>query len=133
VVYDANASSKLNLVVAFAFKIATLMEMVRGKKYDDRLLFFQEAFNWIMDNIIVITPQMGISNTEASYNDESLENNSRLIQTFDTGVTEFKTRAITTEEMSKIIPTEVVQGIFNQIMIQKRVTGAPGVQVTWRV
>ena len=60
-VYDANASGKSNLVVAFAFKIATLTEMDRGKKYDDKLLFFQEAFNWIMDNIIVITPQMGIN------------------------------------------------------------------------
>ena len=112
-----------------------LTEMNRGKKYDDksRLLFFQEVFGWIMNNIIVITPNMGISNTEVYYNDESLENISRLIQTFDTGVTEIKTRKITTEEMSKMIPAEVVQGIFNQLMTQMRITGAPGVQMTWRV
>ncbi len=112
-----------------------LTEMNRGKKYDEKskLLFFQEVFGWIMNNIIVITPNMGISNTEAYYNDESLENISRLIQTFDTGVTEIKTREITTEEMSKMIPAEVVQGIFNQLMTHMRVTGAQGVQMTWRV
>lgn len=79
-VYDANASGKSNLVIAFAFKIASLTEMDHGKKYDDILLFFQEAFNWIMDNIIVITPNMGISNTEAYYNDEFLWESSLALQ-----------------------------------------------------
>ena len=84
-----------------------LTEMNRGKKYTDnsKLLFFSESFNWIMNNIIVINPNIGISNTEAYYNDESLENISNLIQTFDTGVTEIRTKQITLDEMSKMIPT----------------------------
>lgn len=112
-----------------------LAEMNRGKKYDDtsKLLFFQEVFGWLMNNIIVINPNVGISNTEAYYSDESLENISRLIQTFDTGVTEIKTRKITAEEMSKMIPTDVVQGIFNHLMAQMRLTGMPSIQMTWRV
>jgi len=112
-----------------------LAEMNRGKKYDDtsKLLFFQEVFGWLMNNIIVINPNVGISNTEAYYNDESLENISRLIQTFDTGVTEIKTRKITAEEMSKMIPTDVVQEIFNRLMVQMRLTGMPSIQMTWRV
>ena len=112
-----------------------LAEMNRGKKYDDtsKLLFFQEVFGWLMNNIIVINPNVGISNTEAYYSDESLENISRLIQTFDTGVTEIKTRKITAEEMSKMIPTDVVQEIFNRLMVQMRLTGMPSIQMTWRV
>ena len=112
-----------------------LAEMNRGKKYDDtsKLLFFQEVFGWLMNNIIVINPNVGISNTEAYYSDESLENISRLIQTFDTGVTEIKTRKITAEEMSKMIPTDVVQEIFNHLMVQMRLTGMPSIQMTWRV
>ena len=112
-----------------------LAEMNHGKKYDDtsKLLFFQEVFGWLMNNVIVVNPNVGISNTEAYYSDESLENISRLIQTFDTGVTEIKTRKITAEEMSKMIPTDVVQEIFNHLMVQMRLTGMPSIQMTWRV
>ena len=47
--------------------------MNRGKKYDanSRLIFFPMVFKWIMNNIIVINPNMGISNTGAYYNEES--------------------------------------------------------------
>ena len=112
-----------------------LTEMNRGKKYTDnsKLLFFSESFNWIMNNIIVINPNIGISNTEAYYNDESLENISNLIQTFDTGVTEIRTKQITVDEMSKMIPTEIVQSIFSHLKMQMQMTNLPGIQMTWRV
>ncbi|WP_051656498.1 AAA family ATPase [Butyrivibrio sp. AE3004] len=112
-----------------------LTEMNRGKKYPEnsRLTFFVEAFSWIMNNIIVINPNMGISNTEAYYNDESLDNISKLIQTFDTGVTEIRTRQITIDEMGKMIPAEVVQGIFSQLKAQLQMSNLPSIQMTWRV
>ena len=109
--------------------------MNRGKKYarNSRLLFFPESFSWIMNNIIVINPNIGISNTEAYYNDESLENISKLIQTFDTGITDIKTRQITVDEMSKMIPVEVVQGIFSHLKMQMQMTNMPVIQMTWIV
>ena len=112
-----------------------LTEMNRGKKYPEnsRLIFFAKAFNWIMNNIIVINPNIGISNTEAYYNDESLENISKLIQTFDTGVTEIKTRRITADEMGKMIPAEVVKGIFSQLKAQLQMSNLPSIQMTWRI
>lgn len=112
-----------------------LTEMNRGKKYtdDSKLLFFAQAFRWITNNIIVVTPEMGISNTEAYYNDESLDNISKLIQTFDTGVTEIKTRHITIEEMSKMIPVEVVQSIFAQLKMQMQMNNVSNIEMTWRI
>ena len=112
-----------------------LMEMNRGKKYakSSKLAFFADAFSWIMNNIIVINPNIGISNTEAYYNDESLDNISKLIQTFDTGVTEIKTRKISIDEMGKMIPAEVVQGIFAHLKSQMQITNLPSIQMTWRV
>ena len=112
-----------------------LTEMNRGKKYaeNSKLLFFSEAFGWIMNNVIVINPNMGISNTEAYYNDESLDDISRLIQTFDTGVTDIRTKQITIDEMGKMIPAEVVQGIFAHLKAQMQMTNLPGIQMTWRV
>ncbi len=98
-----------------------------------RFSVYSEAFNWIMNNIIVLNPNIGISNTEAYYNDESLENISNLIQTFDTGVTDIKTRQITVDEMSKMVPVEVVQSIFGQLKAQMQMTNLPGIQMTWRV
>lgn len=112
-----------------------LAEMNRGKKYDanSRLIFFPMVFKWIMNNIIVINPNMGISNTEAYYNEESLENISRLIQTFDTGITDIKTREISIEEMGTMIPGEVVQNIFAQLKAQMQMTNLPNTQMTWRL
>ena len=112
-----------------------LTEMNRGKKYarNSRLLFFPESFSWIMNNIIVINPNIGISNTEAYYNEESLENISKLIQIFDTGITDIKTRQITVDEMSKMIPVEVVQSIFSHLKMQMQMTNMPVIQMTWRV
>ena len=112
-----------------------LTEMNRGKKYDknSRLLFFSEVFGWIMGNIIVINPNIGISNTEAYYHDESLDNISKLIQTFDTGVTDIKTKQITIDEMSKMIPAEVVQSMFAHLKTQMQMSSLPGIQMTWRV
>ena len=112
-----------------------LAEMNRGKKYaqNSKLSFFAEAFGWIMNNIIVINPNVGISNTEAYYNDESLDNISKLIQTFDTGVTEIKTKHITIDEMSKMIPAEVVRSIFAHLKAQMQMTNLPSIRMTWRV
>lgn len=112
-----------------------LSEMNRGKRYvnNSKLSFFIQAFSWIMNNIIVINPNVGISNTEAYYNEESLENISKLIQTFDTGVTDIKTRQISVDEMSKMIPAEVVQGIFAQLKAQMQLTNLSSMQMTWRV
>lgn len=112
-----------------------LAEMNRGKKYvkNSRLLFFSEVFGWIMNNIIVINPNIGISNTEAYYNDESLDNISKLIQTFDTGITDIKTRKITIDEMSKMIPSDLVQSIFAHLKAQMQMTNLPSIQMTWRV
>lgn len=112
-----------------------LTEMNRGKKFDkkSKLSFFNETFNWIINNIIIINPSVGISNTEAYYNKESLENITKLIQTFDTGITDIKTKSITIEEMSKMIPAEIVQDIFFHIRNQMQLSNLSSIQMTWRI
>ncbi len=112
-----------------------LTEMNRGKKYDkdSKLAFFSETFQWIMNNIIIITPNIGISNTESYYNDKSLENISRLIQTFDTGITNIKTKEISIEEMEKMIPSEIVHSIFSHLKKQMIMSNMPSIQMSWRV
>ncbi len=111
-----------------------LTEMNRGKKYseDSKLMFFREVFNWLVNHVIIINPNIGISNTEAYYNDESLENIRKLIQTFDTGITDIKIRQITVDEMSRMIPAEVVQGIFTHLKAQMQMTDQRSIRTTLR-
>lgn len=112
-----------------------LTEMNRGKKYDDdsKLLFFKKTFDWLMNHIVVLNPNIGISNTDAYYSEESLETISNLIKTFDTGVSEIKTKQITVEEMSKMIPKEVLTEILNTLKKQMQVTNLPQLKMTWRI
>lgn len=112
-----------------------LSEMNRGKKYEDtsKLLFFRDVYNWLSNNIIILNPNMGISNTDAYYNQESLEKISQLIQTFDTGVSQISTRVITMDELSKMIPVEVLSGIFASLKKQMQVTSMPKIQMSWRM
>lgn len=112
-----------------------LSEMNRGKSFDpdSHLSFFHETFNWIINNIVVVKPNIGVSNTDAYRNAKSLENVSALIRTFDTGVTDIKTRRITLDEMNKMIPVEVVQSIFAHINLIRTTANPSVIQTTWRV
>lgn len=112
-----------------------LTEMNRGKKYDaeSKLFFFKKTFDWIMNHIVVIYPDIGISNTDAYYSEESLETISHLIKTFDTGVNEIKTKKITVDEMSKMVPKEILFEIINTLKKQMMISNYPQVKMTWRI
>ena len=111
-----------------------LAEMNRGKKYvkNSKLLFFRSVFSWLMTNIVVINPNTAISNFEAYYNEDSLESINQLIQTFDTGISEIGTRVITMDELSKMIPREILTGVVMSLKQQMQMTSAPKIQVSWR-
>lgn len=112
-----------------------LSEMNRGKKYEktSKLLFFRDVYHWINDNIIILNPNMGISNTDAYYNQESLEKISQLIQTFDTGVSQIRTRVISMDEFSKMIPVEFFSEIITSLKKQMQAINMPNIQMSWRL
>ncbi len=49
------------------------------------------------------------------------------------GAMDEKTKQITIDEMGKMIPAEVVQGIFSQLKAQLQMSNLPSIQMTWRV
>lgn len=112
-----------------------LTEMNRGKKYDDdsKLLFFKKTFNWLVNHIIVINPNISISNTDAYYSDETLETITNLIKTFDTGVSDIKTKKISVEEMKKMIPKELFMQILNTLKKQMQIGNFSQLKLTWRI
>jgi len=112
-----------------------LTEMNRGKRIaeNSKLKFFNQTFDWLIRHVIVINPNVGLSNTDIYYSEESLETISRLIRTFDTGVSDIRTRVISVEEMGKMIPNEILAGIFASLMKQMQMSNLPEIQMTLRL
>lgn len=110
-----------------------LTEMNRGKRYEDnsKFIFFKKVFEWLINNIIIINPDRGISNDEVYYTKESLDTVSKLIETFDTGVNEINTKEITPEELSKMIPKDVMLNIFDSIKLKMQLENLKKMQMTW--
>ncbi|MBP5231750.1 MAG: ATP/GTP-binding protein [Clostridia bacterium] len=111
-----------------------LAEMNRGKKYDlrSRLKFFPEAFGWIKNNILVITPNTGINNPDAYFSDESLNRICRLLQSFDTGVKDIRAKRVTMDEMSRTVPADQMKRMFDHLNSQTSAANLPSPPVTWR-
>lgn len=112
-----------------------LTEMNRGKRYEDnsKFIFFKKVFEWLINNIIIINPDRGISSDEVYYTKESLDTVSKLIETFDTGVNEINTKEITQEELSKMIPKDVMLNIFDSIKLKMQLENLKKIQMTWRI
>ena len=109
-IYDFKAGSPNLLFIS---------EMNRNKRYepDSKLLVFQSVFRWLMDNIVIITPQTTLSNTSSYYDDNSLNEISKLIQTFDTGISQVEIREITIDELRKELSEEELRQLYRQMEI----------------
>lgn len=97
--------------------ILFLSEMNRNKKYtnDSKLIFFQETYNWLSRNIVIVKPNTSFNNFQY-YNDEtSLELINNLIKTFDTGIEKVKIVETDFEEFKKALPDEVFELVVKDI------------------
>lgn len=112
-----------------------LAEINRGKKFapNSKLVFFADVYSWLMNNMVILTPKMGISNNDTYSNQESLESISRLIKSFDTGVSEIKVKNISVEEFRKLVPPEMASGIIFSLQRQMQLNNLPIIQATWRL
>lgn len=94
-----------------------LTEMNRGKKYDEdsKMLFFKDVYDWIVNHIVIITPNTPLIDLEYYYEDKSLSLINELIQTFDTGINEVKIEEITLEELSSAMPKPIFESVMQHI------------------
>ena len=111
-----------------------LAEMGRGKRYeeDSKLLFFKKCFDWINRGIVLFLPGASPAENDAYYSEESLESVSALIKTFDTGVSEVKTRKITLDEMERLVGKEALEKICAEL--RRKFSSDPSAKprMTWR-
>lgn len=94
-----------------------LTEMNRGKKYTSRskLLFFRDVFNWIQHHISVITPNTPLVDLEYYYDNDSLYLINKLIETFDTGISQVKIEEITLDELANAMPKPVFEKVMSHV------------------
>lgn len=94
-----------------------LTVMNRGKKYntDSKMLFFKEVYNWICNNLTIVTPNTALRSFEYYYDDASLSLINELIKTFDTGITEISIDEISMEELRKELPAPIFEDITRTI------------------
>ena len=111
-----------------------LSEMNRGKRYEEgsKLLFFKKAFEWMSDHIIVMLPEESIGSSDAYYSEESLDEVSALIKTFDTGISEIKSRKISLEEMERLVGKDALAEICDGLKKQLSLSPSSKPKMTWR-
>lgn len=96
-----------------------LTEMNRNKKYEknSKLIFFQEVFKWINENVVVLLPNSKLVNFEQYYDVSSLEEINKLLKSFDTGISEVGIKEIDFEELGNILPEPIYKDVVASIKI----------------
>lgn len=94
-----------------------LMEMNRGKKYAEgsRLQIFPKIYNWLKNNIVIITPDFGLTDFQYFYEDESLTLINDLIATFDTGISNVRIEEIDISELSEMLPKKIFEQVLKKV------------------
>lgn len=107
--------------------------MNKGKKYKDtsKIKFFKDVFQWLSENIDVYEPYGTITDFEYYYDDVSLNYINKLINTFDTGITEVNIKEIPIEELKEELPVKIFERVMNDLKT-KIEEGVKKIKVTLR-
>ena len=97
-----------------------LSELNRGKKYSakSKLFVFQEVYQYLINNVIVVTPNSEVLGFQSCYKQEVLAKANDVLRSLDTGIDEVRIEQITAEKLSREIPSELYQQIFENARIQ---------------
>ena len=91
-----------------------LSEMNRNKRIseDSKLRVFRDVFAWLHGHLYIYQPSAPITDFRYYYNADSLALINRLIQTFDTGISNIHIEEISLAELTKMLP----EPVFNDVM-----------------
>ena len=94
-----------------------LTEMNRNKKYDksSELYVFKKVYDWLTNNIIILSPDAPVTDFEYYYDNDSLEKVNRMIETFDTGITRVNIEEISAEELKSKLNPEIYDRVMNRV------------------
>ena len=110
-----------------------LTELNRGKSFrsDSVLYVFQTVYSWLLNHIIVFSPNSPITDFRYYYNEDSLARVNDLIRTFDTGISDVAIRAISMDEFKRKIHPVILQEILTSVQTKFR-DGAQAIKLSMR-
>lgn len=111
-----------------------LSEMNRGKNFDSNSSFqeFKRVYDWINEHLVIITPNSRLKDLKYYFDMESLENVSRLISSFDTGISSIRTEEIDLAELARILPKPIFMDVTNRVKEQLRIPNHPNFRLSGR-
>ena len=94
-----------------------LSEMNRNKNISEhsKLVVFRRIFEWFSSDLVIYSPNTPITNFEYYYDADSLETVNRLIESFDTGISEVRIDKLSMEDISSKLPKEIFVDIVEEI------------------
>lgn len=111
-----------------------LSEMNRNKNISEhsKLVVFKRIFDWFSKDLVIYSPNTPITNFEYYYEADSLETVNRLIESFDTGISEVRIDKLSMEDIASKLPKEIFMDIVEEIK-EKMSTGKhKGVKISLR-
>jgi AAA15 family ATPase/GTPase len=111
-----------------------LAEMNRNKKIADTspLLVFKQVYQWLTKHIIIFTPNAPITDFRYYYNADTLALVNKLIQTFDTGITDIRIEEISMAELNKMLPEPIFKDVMEKVRSTMEESGAQHVRMSMR-
>lgn len=97
----------------------TIMNKNKETLYKDNptnnVIIFKDIFNWFINSLVIIFPQVGLDNTPFFSSEESIEKINEIISTFGTGISECKVVEASFQELQSAIPPEILRNMINTI------------------
>lgn len=97
----------------------TVMNKNKETLYKDNLTnnvcILKNIFNWFINSLIIIFPQVGLDNTPFFSSEESIEKINEIISKFGTGISECKVVEANLQELQAAIPPEILRDMINKI------------------
>ena len=111
-----------------------LAEMNRNKKIADTspLLVFKQVYQWLTKHIIIFTPNAPITDFRYYYNADTLALVNKLIQNFDTGITDIRIEEISMAELNKMLPEPIFKDVMEKVRSTMEESGAQHVRMSMR-
>lgn len=97
----------------------TVMNKNKETLYKDNptnnVCILRDIFNWFVNSLIIIFPQIGLDNTPFFSSEESIEKINEIISKFGTGISECKVVEANFQELQAAIPPEILRDMINKI------------------
>lgn len=91
--------------------------MNQEKRYSAKspMIVFKKIFEWITQNLVIVTPDKNFSDLSYYSDVQSLEQVNEMIKKFDTGISHVDMRKSSLEEMEDILPPEIFLDMKNKV------------------